>query len=361
MLSTVPSVVPGPWIRSLLVLGLTLHGTTALNVQYCSNTNTGSGYSQGPSIAPSWSCPQHHNADFGGVVTNQYQSNGACHDTCLQNYAFAVLQGNACWCSNDAPGDTTSTSDCGDPCPGFPSDKCGSSSGNLFGYIALNKAPSGTQGGSSSAPTSTSQSSSQSVSTTTRSSIVSSPLVNTFSSSFSPPPNSSSPTLVYVSPSSTPTALNASPGPSSSLVVTAHPAALPSSSLYLPASASAPSAKALASSLPSSTTPPFSSPHPSPTPSFGWSSSNASARPAPQSSLSVPSSTSSISPLASPLLTSASQSPSSSPKSVVVFETITTSASVSSTADVWPPHLRTLLRVQLNEHTSKHGLAVMRD
>jgi hypothetical protein len=76
-------------------------------------------------------------------------SNGLCHDTCEANYAFAIVQGQNCWCSNYIPSNQQSTSNCNEPCPGFPSDLCGSSSG-LFGYIALNLKPSGTAGASSS-------------------------------------------------------------------------------------------------------------------------------------------------------------------------------------------------------------------
>jgi hypothetical protein len=76
-------------------------------------------------------------------------SNGLCHDTCDASYAFAILQGQNCWCSNYIPINQQSTSNCNEPCPGYPSDLCGSSNG-LFGYIALNIKPFGTAGASSS-------------------------------------------------------------------------------------------------------------------------------------------------------------------------------------------------------------------
>ncbi|SLM34137.1 Carbohydrate-binding WSC, subgroup [Lasallia pustulata] len=118
-----------------MFLLLAIAGTaTALNIAYCSSENTGS--------------------DF-AAVTNHFQSNGACFQTCNARYAFAVLQGSDCWCSNYVPADTTSTDSCSQPCPGYPSDLCGSSSDNLFGYIALKNSPSGTAGHSSN-PTSTS-------------------------------------------------------------------------------------------------------------------------------------------------------------------------------------------------------------
>lgn len=84
----------------------------------------------------------------GSKVTDNYQSNGKCFDTCKANYAFAVVQGKNCWCSNYAPADTSSLGSCSSPCPGFPYEQCGSS--EFFGYIPLNKAPLGTAGGSQS-------------------------------------------------------------------------------------------------------------------------------------------------------------------------------------------------------------------
>ncbi len=101
-------------------------------------------------------------------MTNLYQSNGRCFDTCKANYAFAVVQYQSCWCSNYAPAHTTSVSSCNQDCPGYPFEQCGSQSAGLFGYIALNKSPSGTIGASSASssntPTSTPPSSSLTVS-----------------------------------------------------------------------------------------------------------------------------------------------------------------------------------------------------
>jgi hypothetical protein len=76
-----------------------------------------------------------------------YNSNGRCSDACRSNYAFAIVQYQNCWCSNLAPGRTEDVGDCNQNCPGFPSEKCGNEQEGLFGYIALDKAPSGTQGG----------------------------------------------------------------------------------------------------------------------------------------------------------------------------------------------------------------------
>ncbi|KAI9885177.1 MAG: hypothetical protein M1823_003016 [Watsoniomyces obsoletus] len=127
---------------ALAVFLLVARLSTALKLQYCSNLNTG--------------------ADFNQVV-QKFQSNGACFETCKQSYALAIVQGNACWCSNYLPGVTTSTGDCDEKCPGFGFESCGSSSKGLFGYIPLNKAPSGTLGAESS-PNGASTSSSQTVS-----------------------------------------------------------------------------------------------------------------------------------------------------------------------------------------------------
>lgn len=97
-------------------------------------------------------------------VTDIYQSNGACYDQCISSYAFAILLGEDCWCSNYAPADTVDVSECDTPCPGYPDDLCGNTSQDLYGYIALTISPSGTIGASSSA-SSTSSSSAPSTST----------------------------------------------------------------------------------------------------------------------------------------------------------------------------------------------------
>ena len=86
-------------------------------------------------------------------VSDNYQSNGACSQSCA-GYAFAVVQYKSCWCSNYIPADTTSIGSCAVACPGYPYENCGNESSGLFGYVALGKAPLGTQGaGPSSSPT----------------------------------------------------------------------------------------------------------------------------------------------------------------------------------------------------------------
>lgn len=83
-------------------------------------------------------------------ATDPYQSNGWCSTHCRDNYAFAIVQYQNCWCSNYIPAETTSISSCNEHCPGFPAENCGSSSAGLFGYVALSKSPSGTLGAASS-------------------------------------------------------------------------------------------------------------------------------------------------------------------------------------------------------------------
>lgn len=78
------------------------------------------------------------------VVQNTFQSNGACQDTCKSSYAYAVILRQNCWCSNYAPADNVNTLQCNDPCPGFPSEWCGSSSSGLYAYFQLTLSPSGT-------------------------------------------------------------------------------------------------------------------------------------------------------------------------------------------------------------------------
>ena len=139
-------------------------------------------------------------------MTDHYQSNGACHDTCLAQYAFAILQGSNCWCSNYVPSDTTSTSSCDEDCPGYPSDKCGSESAGLFGYIALSISPSGTIGAASSSSSSSSSSFTSSIAAPSTVQVVSNisslrPLDNTIPASF---PISILSSAVFVQPSSAP-------------------------------------------------------------------------------------------------------------------------------------------------------------
>ncbi|OCK99062.1 uncharacterized protein K441DRAFT_674017 [Cenococcum geophilum 1.58] len=119
----------GLFMVATLVLTLLIDRTDSLTQEYCSTENTGA--SNGASY---WT----------------WQSNGWCSTHCQDDYAFAIVQGNNCWCSNYIPADQSSVSDCSDKCPGFPAESCGSSNNDLFGYVALSKSPSGTMGAASS-------------------------------------------------------------------------------------------------------------------------------------------------------------------------------------------------------------------
>ena len=154
-------------INSLLMLASPAPQSSGLTQALCSTDNTGSSSAVGKSIdyEPLWKLV--------AKITNlaafsDYMSNGRCFDTCKANYAFAIVQYQSCWCSNYAPAYTTSTGSCNENCPGYPYEQCGSQSGNLYGYIALSKSPSGTLGASSTSgsttPTSAPPSSSQTVS-----------------------------------------------------------------------------------------------------------------------------------------------------------------------------------------------------
>lgn len=121
---------------SVVVLALWAGLAQSLTIEYCSSDNTG--------------------AD-GESTSSIYMSNGECQETCgLTTYAFAIVQGENCWCSDYIPADQISTNNCQIDCPGFPDDKCGNPSEGYYGYIALDKKPSGTMGASSSTPAETS-------------------------------------------------------------------------------------------------------------------------------------------------------------------------------------------------------------
>jgi len=81
--------------------------------------------------------------------SNIYNSLGFCSDKCRSNFAFAIVKGQDCWCSDTAPGNTKDVASCGDKCPGYPFELCGSGSSNLYGYIQLDKKPAGTANGGS--------------------------------------------------------------------------------------------------------------------------------------------------------------------------------------------------------------------
>ncbi|PWY90840.1 hypothetical protein BO70DRAFT_368065 [Aspergillus heteromorphus CBS 117.55] len=122
--------------------------SVASSLTYCSSANTGSSQAANEST---------------------FQSNGLCEDHC-STYAFGILQGYDCWCSNIAPNSATNvnTSDCSQDCPGYPDDSCGSTSKGLYGYVAIvGQQPSGTATVSTTSTSSTSTSSTETSATTT--------------------------------------------------------------------------------------------------------------------------------------------------------------------------------------------------
>ncbi|KAA8570018.1 hypothetical protein EYC84_002356 [Monilinia fructicola] len=110
---------------------------------------------------------------------------------------YINLMGQDCWCSDYVPGTTTSTSDCNNPCPGYPDDSCGGD--DTFGYMALTKSPSGTKGATSASSTSTSTSTSSSSAKVTSSS--SSPDAVTIYSTVTEVPSTDSPKTTSTSSS----------------------------------------------------------------------------------------------------------------------------------------------------------------
>lgn len=113
----------------LLATSLTI--VSARDIEYCSNMNT---------------------AD-NDATQNDFQSNGLCYDQCKNSYAFAIVQGNSCWCSNYAP--SSDSSGCDESCPGYPADMCGNTEKALYGYMTLLKSPSGTKVSSAESMTTT--------------------------------------------------------------------------------------------------------------------------------------------------------------------------------------------------------------
>lgn len=161
-------------------------------------------------------------------MSNNYQSNGACSTTCA-GFAFAVVQGRNCWCSNYIPASTTSTGSCGMACPGYPYENCGDSSSGLFGYVALGKAPLGTQGAASSSTTTQATSTTQATQ----------PTIQAVSTQSLPGPPSRSPApLALASPfsSSTIPVLRPSlPSPGSPTLIPSSPISFKTQFLTLPA------------------------------------------------------------------------------------------------------------------------------
>ena len=125
-------------------------------------------------------------------------SAGFCSDSCQGSFAFAVVQGSDCWCTNVAPASQLDWSQCNDPCPGISTEWCGNEQANLFGYFQLpGGKPLGTSGAE--APQASSTPVFSSVSTFRTSSVPPSPapFLSTFSLR-SPPRPFSSPVVTLV-------------------------------------------------------------------------------------------------------------------------------------------------------------------
>ncbi|MCJ1428378.1 hypothetical protein MMC29_006287 [Sticta canariensis] len=133
-------------------------------------------------------CSSQNTGDDSPAASDLYQSNGWCSTNCRDNYAFAIVQYQHCWCSDYIPAETTSIGSCDEDCPGFPAERCGSSSAGLFGYIALSKSPSGTLGVASSS--SSIDSSTEAAESSTQ--VVSNPSPGVASASSSSPAEASS-------------------------------------------------------------------------------------------------------------------------------------------------------------------------
>ncbi|TQS38551.1 hypothetical protein Golomagni_00940 [Golovinomyces magnicellulatus] len=125
------SLRPGyVWTSNFLALFVLSQKISAAKSSYCSEINTSSGNSN----------------------SSVYQSNGLCTNFCIQDFAFAILQDQNCWCSNYIP--PTTTTGCTLKCPGYPFESCGGD--ELYEYIALgNVSPSGTLEASPTTQTST--------------------------------------------------------------------------------------------------------------------------------------------------------------------------------------------------------------
>lgn len=120
-----------------LLLYLSLDGASAqLQQKYCSSQNTGA---------------DHY------VESNQWQTLGLCKDKCVL-YAFGVVKGFECWCSDYAPNPSEARTDCV-TCPQYNLEKCGNSKTGAYGYIDTGTRPKGTADASD-GPSSTTMSSS---------------------------------------------------------------------------------------------------------------------------------------------------------------------------------------------------------
>ncbi|KAI0152342.1 hypothetical protein F4776DRAFT_659268 [Hypoxylon sp. NC0597] len=123
-----PLTIQGEALVGLMAFMSNIGLSSSIDMAYCASINTGTT----PGNSSIW------------------QSDGLCHDFCLDDYAFAIVKDNECWCSDYTPDETkqVDVSKCSEECPGYTSDTCGGD--GLWGYMSLAKQPSGTSGGSSS-------------------------------------------------------------------------------------------------------------------------------------------------------------------------------------------------------------------
>lgn len=126
--------------QRLFLLALFLRQARGLSQEYCSGQNTGA-------------------SNFKDTYT--FQSNGHCYNECKDTFAFAIVQGKNCWCSNYAPSDQKDTAKCDTTCPGYGYETCGNSDDNLYGYIRADTPISGTVDASTAAKTSAQSSATQ--------------------------------------------------------------------------------------------------------------------------------------------------------------------------------------------------------
>lgn len=107
-------------MAAVLFFWTSLAAAQLINVDYCSNINTGT-------------TPANY---------SDFQSQGLCQVFCKdRKYGLAIVKQNNCWCSSILPASEiqVSTDKCKKSCPGFPPDFCGGD--RTFGYMRINVNP----------------------------------------------------------------------------------------------------------------------------------------------------------------------------------------------------------------------------
>ncbi|KAF8467416.1 hypothetical protein BDZ91DRAFT_146326 [Kalaharituber pfeilii] len=110
------------YIAVALLLCLYIKGSLALEQKYCSEQNTGADHF---------------------VEWNEWQTLGLCHDKCSK-FAFGIVRGYECWCSDYVPHPSQRRDDCNVQCPQYDQEDCGNPQSGSFGYIETNRKPKGT-------------------------------------------------------------------------------------------------------------------------------------------------------------------------------------------------------------------------